>query len=163
MPSVFHRELETNYGVVPLFPTDSPTESSNHRRNYRRKRAVGISQIVWKKLRLCHYFRRTHRPTQAITGRNTDGTIPSVFHREFEKNYGLSTISDGITDGHHWRKLHIPKRTLSEKPLLPTEYPSVIAIGNYWRQLPTDKNKRRYFRKFWCAFQFISRWNYRWK
>jgi len=27
VPSVFHRELEKNYGLVPQSPTESPTES----------------------------------------------------------------------------------------------------------------------------------------
>jgi hypothetical protein len=32
VPSVFHRELEKNYGLVPQFPTESPTEitDENH-------------------------------------------------------------------------------------------------------------------------------------
>ena len=142
-PSVFHRELETNYGVVPLFPTHSPTESSNHRRNYWRKSAVGISQIVWKKLRVVPLF-PTDSPTDASNHR-----------RKYRRNYSvgisqrvwkkLRVVSlfptespTELTDGHHRRKLHIPKRPLSEKPLL-----------------PTDKNKRRHFQKFGAHFNLF--------
>ena len=91
--SVSHRELEKNYGLLPQFPTASPTAfltqspTGNHRRHHRRNSSFGISQRLWKKL------------------------------------WAFATISDGLTDGNHRRKLHIPKR-LSES-LLPTELSAV--------------------------------------
>jgi len=49
--SVFHRELEKNYGPVPQLPTESQTAITDgfHRQNS----SVGISQRVGKKLRAC--------------------------------------------------------------------------------------------------------------
>ena len=115
---------------------------------YRRNSVVGISQRVGNKLRACATISdgltdRRQSPTEI-----TDGIVPSVFHREFEKNYGLC---------HYFRRNH--RRQL----------PMKITDGTYTSRsarlseplLQTDKNKRRHFRKFWCAFQFISRRNYR--
>ena len=58
----------------------------------------------------------------------TDGIVPSVFHRDFEKNYGLPTV---ITDGTHRQKLHIPKRmsvTITDG-IVSGKFPSVISDG----------------------------------
>jgi hypothetical protein len=95
---------------------------------------------------LCHYFRRTHRPTQAITGGNTDGIVSSVFHREFEKNYGLchsfrlthrptQAITNGNTDGTIPSVFHREfDKNYGLVPLFPTESPTTITDGNHrWK------------------------------
>jgi hypothetical protein len=60
-------------------------------------------------------------------------------------------FSTELTDGNHRRKLHIPTRPMSEKPLLPMEYPSVITDGNYRR----IKTKGGIFKNFGAHFNLF--------
>jgi hypothetical protein len=91
-PSVFHRELQNNYVIVPQSPTDY-NPSIFHRELQK------------------NYVIVPRSPTELPTEYN-----PSVFHRELQNNYGIvppsptvlpTSTTDGITDGF----THIPKRT----------------------------------------------------
>jgi len=61
VPSVFHRELEKNYGLVPQSPT--AITDGNHWRN----NAVGISQRVGKKLQACATITDGTYPRKSLT------------------------------------------------------------------------------------------------
>ena len=63
-------------------------------------------------------------PTESLTA-ITDGIVPSVFHRELEKNYGLvpqslTEITDGIVLSVFHREL---EKNYGLVPQLPTESP----------------------------------------
>ena len=92
--SVFHRELEKNYGLVPQFPTESPTASPTEITD---EIVPSVFHRVGKKITgLCHNFRRNHRRKSHIPKRTpvrgtiTDGIVGGKFP---------SVISDEITDG----------------------------------------------------------------
>jgi hypothetical protein len=94
MPSVFHKELENNYRLVPQLQTESPTAitDGNHRRNGDRNHT---SQSA--RLSEARYYRQNCRPS-VITDR--------IYRRiktkggNFE-NFGahFNLFPVGITDG----------------------------------------------------------------
>ena len=147
-PLVFHRELQKNYGIVPLSPTDVPTDKNP---SVFQRELQNNNGIV------------PQSPTDLPTEYN-----PSVFHRELQKNYGIVP--------------HSPTGLPTE---LPTESPTAhacltrVRLHYYLRhfrcKIPTASpaahacltrvrlhDFRRIekfggiFEPFWCAFQLIS-------
>jgi len=74
VPSVFHWELEKNYGLVPQLPAESQTALTDG--HHRHNSSVGISQRVGKKLRACATI--TDGITDGITVEFYRRNIPSV-------------------------------------------------------------------------------------
>jgi len=101
LPSVFHRELEKNYGLVPHFPMASPTDWETFQQEHRRNISVGISQRVRKQLRACATI--SDGITDGLTDRNhtsrsahlSEALLPTALPAaQFP-----TVISVGITDG----------------------------------------------------------------
>jgi len=101
LPSLFHRELEKNYRLVPYFLTASPTDWETFRREHRLNISVGISQRVGKQLWACATI------SDGLTNRFTDGNHTSQSARLSEALLPTTlsaaqfptVISVGITDG----------------------------------------------------------------
>ena len=157
---------------------------------FRRNSAVGISQTVGNKLRGCAIISDglTDRIKQSPAELPTE-KCRRYFTDSLKKITGCATISDGLTDRRKQSPAELRRYFIESLKKItgcatifdgtyqwksPTEIthpdaPAVrettitdgISVGNYRWQLPTDKNKRRHFQKFWCAFQFISRRNCR--
>jgi hypothetical protein len=92
--------LKKFYGIVPLLPTDSPTENNPSVFHRELKKIYGIVPLS---------------PTDLPTDKN-----PSVFHRELQNNYGIvpqsptgtpTALPTYNTDGITVVFTHIPKRT----------------------------------------------------
>ena len=134
--SVFHRELQKNYGIVPQSPTDLPTD---------------YNPSVFHRELQKNYGIVPQSPTDLPTDYN-----PSVFHRELQKNYGIvphsptslptafpTSNTDGITDGF----THIPKRT---------HVWHVSVCKNTIGFSDGSKSLAGFSNVFWCVFQLIS-------
>ena len=97
-PSVFHREMQKNYGIVPQWPMDLLTE---------------YNPSVFHKELQKNYGIVPHSPTSLPTKLptyNTDGITDGLTHitkRMHVWHVSVCTNTDGITDGF----THIPKRT----------------------------------------------------
>jgi len=150
VPSVFHRELLKNYGVVPQFPTGSPTEWGN----YRRSSAVNISQRVVKKLRSCAtFFNGNYQWNGELTDGTTNGLVPLVFHRELSNNYEVVPhFLMKITDEHHTSRSARLLEALLPMKLPVAQFPTIIFV----RITDGSKTKGGIFEIFGARFNLFS-------
>jgi len=128
VPSIFHRELEKNYGPVPQLPTESQTAITDG--NHRRNSPVSISQRVGKKLRACATI--TDGITDGITVEFYRRNIPSV---TWWQDFFLARLSVCMSVGN---SISIFVFLLLTDMAMELELPTLMT--------PTDLFRRRYRR-----------------